>query len=136
MRLRRLHVRYARSDELAPDPLGDPWRRLPSVARPEWRPPCDVYETASEWIVKAEIAGLDDEQDVEVQVYEDTLVIEGRRPWRGTAESRDLKVHAAEIRHGAFRLAVRLPEAIDREAATRSYERGLLLVRLPKARSS
>ncbi len=135
VRLRRLRIRYARREELPAEAFGVSWERLPFVAGPEWRPPCDVYETPAEWIIKAEIAGLE-EQDVEVQLYEDTLVIEGRRPWRGSGEDVDVRVHAAEIRHGSFRLAIRLPEAIDREGATRSYERGLLVVRLPKVERS
>jgi len=132
-RLRQVRVRYTRFAEAATEALADPWLRLPSVARPEWRPPCDVLETESEWIVKAEVAGLG-EDEFEVLLYEDGLVLEGRRPWGAPAAGADVRVHAAEIRHGPFQLALRLPDTIDREGASVSYERGMLVVRLPKAR--
>jgi HSP20 family protein len=131
-RLRQLGIRYLRFAEAGMEIPAGPWLRVPSVARPEWRPACDVLETGSEWIVKAELAGLD-EQDFEVMLYQDGLVVEGRRPWVSPAGNDDVRVHAAEIRHGPFRLAVRLPDAVDRDAAGASYERGLLVVRLPKA---
>ncbi len=131
-RLRHLRVQYLRYGEAGAEVAADPWRRLPPVARPEWRPPCDVLETGSEWIVKADLAGLE-EEDFEVMLYQDGLVVEGRRRWASPAGGQDVRVHAAEIRHGPFRLAVRLPEAVDRDAAGATYERGLLVVRLPKA---
>ncbi len=128
-------IRYARFAEAAMETFADPWLRLPSIARPEWQPPCDVLETGSEWIVKAEIAGLEEDQ-FDVLLYEDGLVLEGRRPWGAPAAGADVRVHAAEIRHGPFRLALRLPGAIDREGANVSYERGMLVVRLPKTRNA
>jgi HSP20 family protein len=130
MRLRQFRIRYSHLGEAA-EPFAEPWGRLPSVARPEWRPPCDVYETGAEWIVKAEIAGLD-EQDLEVLLYEDSVVIEGSRRWVCPAEDRGVRVHAAEIRHGPFRVVVRLRQAIDFKRSSGSYERGLLVVRLLK----
>ena len=131
-RIRQVRIRYSRYGEAAMETFADPWLRLPSVGRPEFRPPCDVLETAAEWVVKAEIAGLDDDA-FEVLLYEDGLVVEGRRPW-GAPAAADVRVHAAEIRHGAFRLALRLPDAVDRDGASVSYERGMLVLRLPKAR--
>ena len=131
--VRQVRIRYARYGEAAMEPFVDPWLRLPSVARPEWRPPCDVLETASEWVLKAEVGGLDDDA-FEVLLYEDGVVVEGRRPWGAPAGGSDVRVHAAEIRHGPFRLELRLPDAVDRDAATVSYERGMLVLHLPKAR--
>lgn len=129
-RLRQVHVRYVTLREAA-EPLVDPWLRLPSVARPEWRPACDVLESGVEWIVRVELAGVEPDE-LEVVLYEDGLVIAGRRPWTSTPDVTELRVHAAEIRHGPFRLALRLPGPVDREAAAVAYERGMLLVRLPK----
>ncbi len=134
-RLRQVRIRYTRFGDAAMEVFADPWLRLPSVARPEWRPPCDVLETGAEWIVKADLAGLE-EEDFEVLLYEDGLVVEGRRRWARPAEAGEVRVHAAEIRHGPFRVALRLPEAVDREGASASYDRGLLVIRLPKARTA
>jgi HSP20 family protein len=100
------------------------------MAAPEWRPPCDVAESAEEWHVTAELGGLD-EDDLEILLYEDSVVIQGVRPWRGAVEG--VRVHLAEVRYGPFRFALDLPPAVDRAAVRASYDRGMLSVVLPKA---
>jgi HSP20 family molecular chaperone IbpA len=132
--LRRLRLRYTRTGGASAELLATPWARMPAVATPEWRPACDVYETGAEWIVKAEIAGVD-ERDFVVLLYEDCVVVEGRRPWVAPATGADARVLAAEIRHGPFRLVVPLMPPVDRDAASGSYDRGLLVLRLPKGRA-
>lgn len=130
MNLRQLRIRL--DVRRGAESFSDPWPRVPSFSRPEWRPPCDVYETSQEWVLEAEIAGVE-EADLEVLLYEDGLVVQGTRSWRGPASGeRDLRVHAAEIRYGSFRIALRLPPALDRTRARASYDRGLLVVRIPK----
>ncbi len=128
-------IRYARFAEAAMETFADPWLRLPSVARPEWRPACDVLETGAEWVVKIELAGVDDDA-FEVLLYDDGLVVEGRRPWGAAPIGTEVRVHAAEIPHGVFRLALRLPGSVERDAAAVTYERGMLVIRLAKARPS
>jgi HSP20 family molecular chaperone IbpA len=133
MRLRQLLVRYSEVlHEVELKPIGDPWGtlfRLP-LARTYWRPRMDLCETRQEWIVKVEIAGLR-EENVEIVLYQDTLVIEGQRP----AESCDAtaRFYAAEIRHGPFRLEVPIPTSIRPDKATAKYDRGFLTVLIPKA---
>ncbi len=131
--LRTLRIRYARGGGASAEMFATPWAGAPALATPEWRPACDVYETGAEWIVKAEIAGVD-ERDVAVLLYEDCVVVEGRRPWVAPAAGADARVLAAEIRHGPFRLVVPLIPPVDRDAASGSYERGRLVLRLPKGR--
>ena len=129
MIFRQLRVRYEWREPAAAFP--GPWERLPAFARPEWRPPCDVYESAAEWVIQVELAGVE-EQDVEVSLYEDGVLVEGRRPWRCSGSGEDLRVHAAEIRYGPFRAAVRLPSALEVAGAAVGYDRGMLSIRVPK----
>src|SRR5687768_18556819 len=81
MRYRKLSVRYAM---VAPAglawPFGEMWQvdRLPLLAPAWWRPDADAYETATTFEVVVDLAGVDDE-DVEVQLFDDVLVVEGRR---------------------------------------------------------
>ncbi len=108
---------------------------LPSrfaLARPEWRPPVDYWETADELAVKVEVAGMSEEQ-FEILVYEDILVIQGERPWH--AAPAETRFHLAEIRHGPFRLELPIPSGVDRERVAARYERGFLIVVLPKGNS-
>jgi HSP20 family protein len=133
MRYRRLSYRYAivvTSSE--PQPFGDARRadqmgvRLAQFC---WRPPADVYETATGIAVTVDLAGVD-ENDLEMLLFEDALVIEGQR--RLPPGEAGGVYHAAEIRQGQFRLELSLPVSIDADAVHARYENGLLKVSLPK----
>ena len=131
MRYRRSTYRYSmvvRSDR--PWPLGDwPGERLRLLAQDRWRPEADTYETATTVEVIVDLAGVD-EDDFEVQLFEDALVVEGRRPHPACAEG--AVFHAASIRRGPFRAELPLPAAVDPERVTARYERGLLHISLGK----
>jgi HSP20 family molecular chaperone IbpA len=99
------------------------------MAQPRWRPETDVYETPTAIVVTVELSGMD-EDEMEVLLYEDALVVEGRRSIPG-CETGGV-YHAVGIRQGPFRLEVPLPPAIDSERVEARYERGLLCIRLPK----
>ena len=93
-----------------------------------WRPATDVYETDEAVIIKAEIAGMRD-QDFSISLSNRNLVITGVR--------RDSDVKLAyqqlEIPYGRFRTQVFLPYAVDQDKITASYKNGFLTVVLPKA---
>lgn len=93
-----------------------------------WRPPADVFETSEGLFVRAELAGVSDD-DVEVALYADTLVIEGVRSLDPLPSG--ARFHRAEIRYGQFRLEVPLPCPVDADRATARLERGFLTVQLP-----
>jgi ATP-dependent Lon protease len=61
MRVMHLRVRRRASGELPGPVLAAVWSAVlaPPMAAPEWRPPCDVAESAEEWHVTAELGGLD-----------------------------------------------------------------------------
>ncbi len=133
MRYRRLGYRYTMVVSTGQgQSFPDVWRvggvRM-ILAQPRWRPEADVYETPAAIVVIVELAGVD-EEEMEVLLFEDTLVIEGRR-LIPTSEEGGL-YHAVGIRQGPFRLEVPLPAAIDPEGVEAQYERGLLRIRLPK----
>jgi HSP20 family molecular chaperone IbpA len=131
MRYRLIRYRYAEVvQDAAPQPLEDLWgsRRRVMLARPQWRPPVDLYETEEGLIVKVEVAGLR-EEDFEITLYDDTLVIEGVRSWRLSDAAR---FHAMEVRYGPFRVEVPVLPNIDREQVGARYELGFLCVTLPK----
>jgi HSP20 family protein len=119
--------------ERLPQSLAETWDdRRPStvIAVPRWRPRADVTETAGSIVVTVELAGVHPDE-VEAVLYEDALVVGGRRHLPGPGRSG--VYHAAEINQGSFRLEVGLPAQVVSELSDARYERGLLRLTLTKA---
>lgn len=95
-----------------------------------WRPPTDIHETPEAFIVKIEVAGMDEEA-IDVTLYHDAVVISGIRQDDSEREE-GMSYHEAQIRYGPFQAPVFLPHAIDREGAEARYHNGFLRLRLPK----
>lgn len=131
MRYRRLSYRYARVSAGQAWPFADMWEseRLRLLVQARWRPDADAYETASTIEITVDLAGVD-EDDFEVQLFDDVLVVEGRRQLPSCREG--AVYHAAGIRQGPFRVELPLPAPVDPERVEARYERGLLHVTLPK----
>jgi len=134
MRYRRLSYRYAMVVRSGPTwPFADLWvsDRPRLLGRAHWRPDVDAYETATAVEIIVDLAGVG-EDDFEMQLFEDALVIEGRRLLPACQEG--AVYQAAGIRQGPFQLEVPLPAAVDTERVEARYERGLLRITLPKRR--
>jgi len=133
MRYRRLSYRYTMVTGVDQfwSPLGDLWRSDPLrfLVEVRWRPDADVYETGTTVEVVVDLAGVA-EDDYEVQLFEDALVVEGRRQL-ATPEGAAV-YQSATIRQGPFRAEFPLAVPIDAERVKAQYERGLLRITLPK----
>jgi HSP20 family molecular chaperone IbpA len=94
-----------------------------------WRPPADVYETETAFVVKVELAGMRD-AEIAVTLDERSLRIEGQRP-----EQRDEGLrcyHEVGVGYGAFAVEVFLARPVDYDHVTAHYDDGFLFVELPK----
>jgi HSP20 family molecular chaperone IbpA len=133
MRYRHLRYRYTLVVTSGqPQMTADVWRTGGIgmvMAHSRWRPQTDVYETPTALVITVELAGID-ENEMEVLLFEDALVIEGRRSIPGCEPGG--VYHAVGIRQGPFRFELPLQVAVDPEAVEARYERGLLCIRLPK----
>jgi HSP20 family molecular chaperone IbpA len=132
MRYRRLSYRYAmvvRSGRTWPFGELSQSDRLRLLIEPRWRPDADTYETATTVEIIVDLAGVD-EDDFEVQLFEDALVVEGRR--RPLSCQEGAVYQAAGIRQGPFRIELPLPAPVDPERVDARYDRGLLRITLPK----
>ena len=132
MRYRRLSYRYTMVVRSRPGwPSGDIWPsdRLRPLARVGWQPDTDVYESVSAIEVVIDLAGVD-EDDVEIQLFEDALVVEGRRQLPSCSEG--ALYHTAGIRQGPFQVEVRLAAPVDAGRVEARYDRGLVRITLPK----
>jgi HSP20 family molecular chaperone IbpA len=135
MRYRRLTYRYAVVVQSSTTrPFGDIWQgdRLRVLLQGRWRPDADTYETEASVEITVDLAGVE-EDDFEVQLFEDALVVDGRRQLPACQEG--ATYHAAGIRQGPFRVELALPAPVDPERVDARYDRGLLRISLPKRRS-
>jgi HSP20 family protein len=94
-----------------------------------WIPPMDLVETDEHFVLKADLPGLD-EGDVNIEVEDNVLTVSGER----NAEHEDKREGYVRVEraYGSFRRSLTLPEGIDPEAVTASFEKGVLEVRIPK----
>ena len=96
-----------------------------------WSPPTDQYETEDSYVVRVEIAGMQ-EDDFEVSLENNTLFISGSRP--DFPERRAYQ--QMEIRFGKFATALGLPGPVNIEHARVEYKDGFLTVILTKEASN
>ena len=99
---------------------------------PGWTPPVDLYETAGEYVLTAELPGLTREQ-IDIHAEERRIVIRGAR---GVESARDVpceQFHRVERGHGRFSRAFSLPEIIDVAGVTADLKDGILTITIPKA---
>jgi HSP20 family protein len=98
----------------------------PPARNTAWAPPVDVVDTASEYILRLDVPGVD-ENAVNVELERGVLRVTGER--KANAET---GYTLRERRSGAFARIFRLPDAINAEAIAAKYDRGVLEIRIPK----
>jgi HSP20 family protein len=134
-RERDLFANFERMRREMDELFGDVFdRRLAPSRRGGFSPAVDVYYTADppRAVVRADLAGIDP-TDIELQIRGRELVLAGnRRP----EEGQERAYQQLEIENGPFRRVVALGVDVDSDAATASYEDGMLTVELPIARQS
>lgn len=104
-------------------------RPLFSLAAGMWNPPTDVFETASELVVKIEVPGMRP-GDFEVSVRDGRLHVSGSRTDPDHAGMKCL--HQVEVRYGRFERIFELTGKISLDEIQANYEQGFLRIRLPK----
>ena len=86
-----------------------------------------VEEVAEDnrYVIRAELPGLDPDEDIEVTVDGRNLTIQAERRQEDIGPSR------SEFRYGSLTRLVRLPARVDPKDVTARYERGVLEVSVP-----
>lgn len=92
-------------------------------------PAIDVYEEKDNVVVEATLAGIKP-QDVEINVHDDVLSIEGKR--ETSSEIDEKNYYRKEVRSGSFHRSIVLPASVQADKAQADFENGLLKVILPK----
>jgi HSP20 family protein len=89
----------------------------------------EEYMDGNELVVRAELAGVDPERDVQVSITDGALTIRAER--RQDSSSEDRRMRRAEIRYGSFSRTLPLPPGAKESDITARYKDGVLEVRAP-----
>jgi HSP20 family protein len=82
----------------------------------------EEYVEGDHYMIRAELAGLDPEKDVEVSVGSGYLTIRAERSDKIEGK------HRSEFRYGSFSRTLGLPANADEDAVTATYRDGILTI--------
>ena len=82
----------------------------------------EEYVQDDHYLVRAELAGIDPQKDVEITVGSGYLTIRAQRSDKTEGK------HRSEFRYGSFSRTLALPANADEDAVTASYRDGILTV--------
>jgi HSP20 family protein len=97
-----------------------------------WSPPVDLYETETEFVLLAELPGVD-KDDLDLQIVDRMIMLRGERH-----SSRDVcgqNYHRLERPFGRFERRLELPEPVDSSAVKAKMGDGVLTVTVPKKKA-
>jgi HSP20 family protein len=94
-----------------------------------WMPAMDLVESGDHFVLRADLPGLS-EDDVKIELEDRTLTISGER--KAEHETKEEGYYRLERAFGAFSRSLQLPEGVNPDGVTASFDRGVLEVRVPK----
>ena len=83
------------------------------------------YVKDNNYVVRAELPGMDPDKDIEITVDDGTLTIHAER------REETKEAHRSEFRYGSFTRSVALPDQADTEHITATCDKGILEVTVP-----
>lgn len=93
-------------------------------------PSIDVSETDDQFLISAELPGMSKE-DIDISLENSRLTISGERSFE--KEDKGKKYHRVESSYGSFERSFQLPDNIDAESISASYENGVLNISIDKS---
>lgn len=94
-----------------------------------WQPRCDVEENDKEFVVKADLPGVDP-KEVDISISGNTLIVRGEK--KEEKEEKKKNYHRVERFVGEFYRAIDLPSAADAEKITATSTNGTVTITIPK----
>jgi len=90
----------------------------------------ELFDDADRVVIRLEAPGME-RDDFDIEVLDDYLVVRGEKHIeRNRTEGR---YHVMECAYGSFERAFPLPEEVQADQASASYDKGVLKIELPKA---
>jgi HSP20 family protein len=127
--MKELSALQGRVNRVLEDTFGTPLHRAEQPGAGTWAPAVDIFETASEIVLKAEVPGIARDQ-VHVEVDDGVLSLRGERKFE--KEVKEENYHRVERVYGAFHRSFTLPDSVDPEKVRAELRDGVLEVRLGK----
>jgi HSP20 family protein len=103
----------------------DSWKEMFEESRLK----VEEYDEDGYLVVRAEMPGIDPDEDVEITVSDHTLHLRAER--RAETKREDANGYRSEFRYGSFSRTVALPAGASDDDVTASYVDGILEVRIP-----
>ena len=100
-----------------------------SLTTSSFAPAVDVYEDEHQVTLKLEVPGID-EKDIDVRVENNTLTVHGER--KIEKEEKEENYRRVERQYGSFTRTFTLPQTVDTENVSATYDKGVLKIALPK----
>ncbi len=97
----------------------------------EWSPVVDIKETKKEYLIEAELPGVN-KDDVNITINNGILTLKGER--HSEKEDKDKKHHRVERFYGHFIRSFTLPEDVAVDKISADSKDGVILLHLPKTK--
>jgi HSP20 family protein len=100
-----------------------------SLTTSSFAPAVDVYEDEHNVTLKIEVPGID-EKDIDVRIENNTLVVHGER--KIEKEEKEENYRRVERQYGSFTRTFTLPNTVETETVSATYDKGVLKIKLAK----
>lgn len=97
--------------------------------RNSFSPGIDISETEDQFLISAELPGMS-KDDIDISLENGRLSISGERKFED--EEKGKTYHRVETRYGSFNRSFQLPDNVDEESISASYDDGLLNISIDK----
>ncbi|WP_255233348.1 Hsp20/alpha crystallin family protein [Aliifodinibius salipaludis] len=93
-------------------------------------PSIDISETENQFLITAELPGMN-KDDITISLENSRLAISGERSFEN--EEKGKTFHRVETKYGSFERSFQLPDNVDEESISATYENGLLNISIDKS---
>ncbi|SRR5258707_12725805 len=100
-----------------------------SLTTSSFAPAVDVYEDEHNVTLKIEVPGID-EKDIDVRIENNTLIVHGER--KIEKEEKEENYRRVERQYGSFTRTFTLPNTVETENVSATYDKGVLKIKLAK----
>ncbi len=121
-------VKWTPFDAMVDEFFGDSF--APLMRAQGFSPALDIYETKDAVVIETPLAGVTPDQ-VKIEVEDNVLKISGTAEHKSEVD--DAHYYRKEVRTGSFYRAVALPKAVSGDQASATFEKGMLMITIPKA---